>query len=125
VEGHELAVLHGARETIQRNQPNLLVEAEDRHRKNAVADVTAFLQELGYEGFFLLEGSLHRISEFRVAEHQDGDNIGGWKSGYERRGVYVNNFIFVPRGKSEQLVELVKATAPPVPKNQSKPEAAK
>lgn len=32
VEGHELAVLEGAQELLQRDHPTLLVEAEDRHR---------------------------------------------------------------------------------------------
>ena len=37
VEGHELAVLRGAAETLQRNRPPLLVEAEERHHRNGAA----------------------------------------------------------------------------------------
>lgn len=114
VEGHELAVLLGARETIRRHMPAILMEAEDRHRKNAVADITSFLEELGYMGYFLVDGRLHSIAEFRVSAHQDSSKIGSWKSGYARRGVYVNNFIFVPDAQSHRLVHLLS-----VPKNSS------
>ena len=48
VEGHELAVLEGARATILRDRPVLLVEVEERHRPGALSSVTDFLRELGY-----------------------------------------------------------------------------
>lgn len=105
VEGHELSVLKGARATIVREQPVLLVEIENRHKPNAVADVTAFLGELGYSGFFLLEDSVRPMAEFDKASHQNPANIGGWKSRWERRGVYVNNFFFLPRGREHSLLE--------------------
>jgi hypothetical protein len=54
VEGHEVAVLEGASDTIARNRPVLLIESEDRHRKNAVADVEVFLKQRSYAGFFLM-----------------------------------------------------------------------
>lgn len=49
VEGHELAVLEGAVNTIRRNQPVILVEAEDRHRPRAIESVNAMLVGLGYQ----------------------------------------------------------------------------
>ncbi len=48
VEGHELAVLRGAERTLARCHPILLLEAEDRHRANAVESVRDFLAEVGY-----------------------------------------------------------------------------
>lgn len=48
VEGHELAVLRGATDTLMRNRPTILVEAEERHRPNAVAEITTLLGGLGY-----------------------------------------------------------------------------
>ena len=108
VEGHEVAALQGARATIERNQPILLIEAEERHRKNAVADVTAFLQDLGYYGFFLLAGRLHPMAEFSIAKHQDSHNIGSWKSSWERRGIYINNFLFVPGERVNRFAEAVR-----------------
>jgi hypothetical protein len=70
-------VLRGTADTLARNRPTVLVEAEERHHPNAVTRD-------------------HRV--FRRAEHQHPANIGGWKDGWEARGVYVNNFVFVPKG---------------------------
>lgn len=49
VEGHELSVLRGAEHAILRYHPTLLIEIEDRHRSNAVASVSSWLSERGYE----------------------------------------------------------------------------
>jgi FkbM family methyltransferase len=111
VEGHELAVLRGARATIEREKPSILVETEERHRPNAVAQVTAFLSDLGYAGYFLMSGRLYYIAEFDKNQHQNSANIGGWKSGWERRGVYVNNFFFLPSGREKPLFEAVRSMA--------------
>jgi len=52
VEGHELAVLYGAAETIRRWRPTILIEVEDRHRSGAVASVYAWFREAGYAAVF-------------------------------------------------------------------------
>jgi len=95
VEGHEVSVLEGASKTIERCLPFLLVESEDRHRTNAVADVTAFLKQR----------VLVEMDRFDPSVHQDGRNIGGWKDGWSRKGIYVNNFLFSPPGREAQLRE--------------------
>jgi FkbM family methyltransferase len=95
VEGLELAVLRGARDVIARDLPNLLIEAEDRHRNNAVSSVYEFLRPMGYEGWFLMDGALHAVEEFDVGLHQSAEaltaRLGGAVKG---KSVYVNNFIF-------------------------------
>ena len=96
VEGHELSVLHGARATIERNRPAFLIEAEERHRRHAVDDMTSFLRLLGYEGYFLTENGQRPIAEFNPEEHQNPANIASWKDSWAHRGVYVNNFVFLP-----------------------------
>lgn len=48
VEGHELAVLRGAENTLRRCGPTILLEADDRHRPQAIATVRAFLGEIDY-----------------------------------------------------------------------------
>jgi FkbM family methyltransferase len=105
VEGHELAVLHGARELIKSNMPNFLIEIEDRHKENAVADVPAFLSEFGYQCYFVIKGKICPISEFDKKIHQDSRNIGTYTDGYERKGVYINNFIFVPGHEAQQFLK--------------------
>lgn len=101
VEGHELAVLEGARNTIARCRPTLLVEAENRHRKDAVESVAAFLDTLGYVGFMLVDGrTLTSLGGFDPDVHQavsaaDYEHL---DHGYAPKG-YVNNFIFVAGGR--------------------------
>ena len=96
VEGHELAVLRGATATLTRNRPTVVVEAEERHHPHAVAAITEFLARLGYAGYFDIGAARHPIDEFDAARHQDPANIGTSADGWEARGVYVNNFLFLP-----------------------------
>jgi FkbM family methyltransferase len=98
VEGHELAVLRGATDTVARNRPAIVVEAEERHRPDAVADTTKWLTELGYAGYFDLGDARRPIEEFDPAHHQDPANVGGPDNDWAPRGVYVNNFTFLPVG---------------------------
>ena len=51
VEGHELSVLKGARAIILRDRPNLIIEAEERHRPDALQSVRGFLETFGYRPF--------------------------------------------------------------------------
>ena len=94
VEGHEVEVLAGAAATIERDRPNILVEVEERHRAGALQAVFNYFGERKYRGYFLLEGQLRNLSDFNREIHQnpahlDADN--------RRLGLYINNFIFVPR----------------------------
>jgi FkbM family methyltransferase len=93
VEGHELAVLRGAEGLLTRDRPNLLVEAEDRHRPGAVSDVAKYLSELGYLAYFLLGRRLKPIDEFDLAVHQNPASIEFSRVLAGR--VYANNFVFV------------------------------
>ena len=51
VEGHEQAVLRGARETLARSRPTLLIEIEQRHREDDISATFALLREFGYLGY--------------------------------------------------------------------------
>ena len=99
VEGHERAVLAGAHGTIAKFRPLALVEAEERHSAGSVAGVAGFFADLGYCGYFLLEGRLRPIAEFDAAEHQDGSHLPNGK----RAGLYINNFLFVPHTKLQRI----------------------
>ena len=97
VEDHELAVLRGAAETLRRYCPALFIEAEERHHRNAVGEVSELLSQFGYTGYFELDGTLRHIHEFNATEHQNRANIASWKEKWAKRGVYVNNFVFLPQ----------------------------
>ena len=98
VEGHEEALLEGAMDTLRRERPSLLIEIEERHNPGALRRLPEMLAGLGYSAYFLLDGRLRPLSEFRLEVHQN----------VERAGRYVNNFLFVtsttlPRLKSHIL----------------------
>jgi FkbM family methyltransferase len=99
VEGHERAVLAGARDTLARNQPLVMVEAEERHSAGSVPGVARFFRDLGCNGYFLLEGRLRPIAEFDAAVHQDSNHL----SDGRRTSVYINNFLFVPHTKLQRI----------------------
>lgn len=96
VEGHELAVLRGATGTLARDRPAIMVEAEHRHYPNAVTEITELLRQSGYSGYFALDGVRRPIDDFDPREHQDPSNAGDRENDWAPRGVYVNNFVFMP-----------------------------
>ena len=93
VEGHELAVLDGARRTLARSRPTILIEVEERHRAGSIAAVRALLDGLGYEGYFLDGARLRPIAEFDSARDQSPAAI----VGSVKTGRYINNFIYLDR----------------------------
>lgn len=94
VEGHELAVLRGGLETLRRDRPAILVEAEERHRAGVLSELFALMAAEGYRGCFLLDGRLAPLAEFDAQRHQavepDG-SIGGRVSSLH----YIRNFLFL------------------------------
>jgi FkbM family methyltransferase len=54
VEGHELAVFKGGTNTLQKYQPTLLFECHHDHAQEG--SLFSFLEQLGYHGFFLVNG---------------------------------------------------------------------
>ena len=94
VEGHELAVLRGANQLLSRWRPNLLIEAEERHRDGAVASVVQFLQPFGYRGFMLRKGILTSIADFESSRDQNLSPIAAPAEGL-KPAEYSNNFVFI------------------------------
>jgi len=88
VEGFEQAVLDGARETIARDRPSLLIEMEEAHTKQPIEEAIAAVEALAYRGLFLRHGGLRPIDAF------DGDRHHRMA---ERREDYVFNFVFLPK----------------------------
>lgn len=99
VEGHELAVLNGARRTLETSRPFVIIEVEERHYPGSTASVPTFLSALGYEGFFMENDRLQGIDGFAPAIHQDVRNIEGGR----KTGTYINNFIFAPAERIQVL----------------------
>jgi FkbM family methyltransferase len=93
VEGHEIEVFRGGMTILGEDRPNLLVEIEQRHLKHDIRESFAFFRAAGYDGWFLDDGHLRGIAEFRAGEHQNTQRQPG-PSG----ATYINNFLFLPEG---------------------------
>ena len=72
VEGHELKVLEGAEAILHRDRPNLLIEAEDRHRPNAVGSVIDYLKPFGYSVYCLKDRKFRSLSIDEVRKGSSG-----------------------------------------------------
>ncbi len=91
VEGHELKVIQGARRTIKRDKPVIVMEIDQKHSDTPVALTYDEMANLGYDAFFLLGQTLHPYSEFSYDIHQKPYDHLGKSLGY------VDNFLFLPR----------------------------
>ena len=103
VEGHEVAVLEGARATIRRERPSLVVEATDLFRPDSIADCRAFFESMDYGGYFLMEGRLLPIDRF-LPSYQDPDQ----REDGGAQAIHMRNFIFVPDERGD-LVRAIEA----------------
>jgi FkbM family methyltransferase len=90
VEGHEFAVLEGARETIARDRPTLLIEIEEVHNRMPIEESLARVAKLGYDGFALIGGALKSLAFFDPEAN---------RRSAARREEYVFNFLFFARGR--------------------------
>ncbi len=89
VEGHELAVLRGAEETLQRHRPLLVVESEERHAgPGGVARVLRHLEDRGYAGYFVRRSRLLPVRDFDPAVFQARGAGRFWDA-----PDYCNNFV--------------------------------
>lgn len=93
VEGHESKVLEGARETISREKPVILVEIEQRHLGDLpMQTIFQQINNLGYEGFFLFNNEFQSCKDFNRITHQNISAIANPINNQK----YVSNFIFKP-----------------------------
>ena len=98
VEGFEEAVLNGARATIDRDKPRLLVKIEERHNVGGPDRIVAMLESMGYSCSFFDNGNWNPIADFNLALDQNPDTLDNPVEG--RR--YINNFLFLPQGEALQ-----------------------
>lgn len=111
VEGHELAVLDGAIETIRRCRPRVLVELLETLAPGCVERARAYFDRLGYRGYFVHAGELKPIERFSVAEMQDPANLPDLTAPLQARqrfGRFIYNFIFLPPQEPEPTLRRMK-----------------
>jgi FkbM family methyltransferase len=87
VEGYEVEVIHGARNTIAASRPNMVVEMEERHAKRPIEDLVSEVTSLGYRAYALVRGCLCPFEQIDMDRHH--------RNPAERKD-YIFNFIFFP-----------------------------
>jgi FkbM family methyltransferase len=93
VEGHEYHVLVGARETLCRSQPHLLLEVEQRHQQEDIDRTFRYLLDLGYVGYAVTNAALMPLEQFDV-ERDQMRFLASSSAGWQAPG-YINDFLFV------------------------------
>jgi len=87
VEGFEIEVLKGARETLLKNKPVMIIENEAVHT-NDTNQLFLIMAELGYEKYICNpKGELEKIDKFSVEENQKDAN--------NKDIDYIQNYIFI------------------------------
>jgi FkbM family methyltransferase len=98
VEGHELNVLRGAQETVQRERPRLLVEVEERIQP--VEPLISLVTGWGYTGWVLFRGAWRALEDFDLVGRQAATvhvaNRGMMKRLIWPYPRYVNSVLFIP-----------------------------
>ena len=77
VEGHEKEVINGSKNIIINNRPALLVEIEERHSNYPVNETIKFINNLGYNSFYVKNNNLYKTNDLIDINSE-------------------NNFIFLP-----------------------------
>jgi len=112
VEGHEEAVLDGARKTIARCSPTVIVEVLEHLSPGGNQRVTEYFRSLGYSGYFIWRRELLPLEAFDGATMQRGEDSPAVAASLESRdrfGSYVYNFIFLPRSEPKATLDRIRA----------------
>lgn len=96
VEGHEEAVLDGARRLLETQRPILMIELVNAYNVGTIERVVERCAHLSYSAHFLSRGRLRPFVEFDEAVHQNLKLAEGLSRRRRRKLEYVANFIFVP-----------------------------
>jgi len=92
VEGHEWKVLDGAKSTLEKHRPVIIVEIEQRHHSFPIQLIINDICSLNYNCYYL---NLSELKLLPVENHellQKPEHFGTSK--------YINNFIFISKYKS-------------------------
>ncbi|MEO3472781.1 FkbM family methyltransferase [Roseomonas sp. CAU 1739] len=107
-EGAEYEILRGARETLLRCRPVLTLEVEERHREGSTWAVPAFLDALGYDVVFELQGGWFPVAALDRPTMQRASPD---PSVFEASDPYVFVFYALPREDAAGMLARLKAAA--------------
>lgn len=107
-EGAEYEILRGARETLLRCRPVITLEVEERHREGSTWAVPAYLDALGYEVLFELDGAWHPVAALDRATMQRASPD---PSVFEASDPYVFVFYALPREDAAAMLARLRGAA--------------
>lgn len=91
VEGNEMQTLRGAKKTIEKYKPILMVEMEQRHHQDNLWTLISEIADWGYSVNYLDRETLKlKTLTEEFLSQQNPDNVKNYKD-------YINNIIFLPR----------------------------
>ena len=93
VEGHERSVLFGAKETIHKCRPILIIEIEQRHISYSISEVFNIILNMNYDGYLIRNNKMEPLSSFNYEIDQ-----APYKNNVKNKN-YINNFIFISNEK--------------------------
>ena len=70
VEGHELKIIDGAKETIKKHKPNLLIEIEEKHSKKKLNESINYIKALKYDVYIYKHNKLIKIEDFQIIKNE-------------------------------------------------------
>ncbi|WP_370895748.1 FkbM family methyltransferase [Chryseobacterium gossypii] len=90
VEGNEMKTLTGARQTIRRFLPTLMVEMEQRHHNTPIWNEISEVESWGYEARYLNrhDFKLQKLTEEILIQNTTDE---------KNKTDYINNIIFIPK----------------------------
>lgn len=102
VEGHELSVLKGAENFINKNHPTLIIEIEQRHHKDInIESVFESFKQKGYNCYY------YSKKQSQLFSYENKTYLTNTKE-YFGKIDYINNYIFIHESnKTIQSIELI------------------
>ncbi len=92
VEGNEMRTLFGAKETIRKFAPTLMVEMEQRHHKTPIWEEISEVESWGYNAHYLNRNhfELKKLTEEILLKNTSDE---------KNKTEYINNIIFIPKSQ--------------------------
>lgn len=105
VEGHELSVLRGAENFIDKHHPSLIIEIEQRHHKNTnIESVFESFKVKGYQCYY------YSKKQSQLFSYDNKTHLTNTKD-YFGKIDYINNYIFIHQSnKTIQPIELINSS---------------
>jgi FkbM family methyltransferase len=111
VEGYEDAVLDGARKTIARCNPTVIVEVMEHLSPGGYQRVSEYFRTLGYRGYFIWGREFLPLEAFDCAamqRNEDKPSLAARLETHDRFPSYVYNFIFLPQGEPAATLDRIR-----------------